>query len=377
MVNRFERYYHDASLLFDDDGGKYLVHCEASVIYIKRFTDNLKGFAEGDDNGRRIIALEDGCLHEGVHAYKINGRYYLTTIWWPGGGDRTELCFRSNSLFGPYEQKVIMSDDAGFPRHGVAQGGIWQAANGEWYGLLFQDHEGIGRIPYLLPCRWIDGWPMLGDSAGHAPRLFTIPDIKEQGENLLVSSDNFDEKNLKLTWQWNHNPDNSLWSLSERKGWLRLKTGKVTGGLFEARNTLTQRTEGPVCVGTVKMDVSHMQNGDRAGLVSFCSEPGGLCIEQNDGQYSLIMTDRGEKKAYVPLTMGNGNVWLRMFCDFTKDYALFSYSTDGTTFTQLGPKFHMIFSMAHFTGNKFAIFNYATHQAGGWVDIDSFEYQKL
>lgn len=35
----------------------------------------------------------------------------------------------------------------------------------------------------------------------------------------------------------------------------------------------------------------------------------------------------------------------------------------------------MIFSMAHFTGNKFALFNYATKVAGGYVDIDYFHYE--
>ena len=292
MKTKLERYYHDASLLFDDDGRTYLVHCERGVMYVKQFTPGLQDFTDGDGNGQRIIGLDDGCLHEGVHAYKINGRYYMTTIWWPAGGHRTELCFRSNSLMGPYEKQVIMSDDAGFPNHGVAQGGIWQAHNGEWYGLLFQDHEGVGRIPYLLPCRWVDGWPMLGDSDGHAPRLFTIPGIREEGETNIVSSDEFNGKTLGLTWQWNHNPDNSLWSLTERKGWLRLKTGKLVSNLFEAPNTITQRTEGPVCAGTVRMDVSYMKDGDRAGLVSFCSEPGGLFIEQNGGRYELTMLDR-------------------------------------------------------------------------------------
>ena len=54
-----------------------------------------------------------------------------------------------------------------------------------------------------------------------------------------------------------------------------------------------------------------------------------------------------------------------MECDFTTDYAQFSYSLDDTNWTPIGDKFHMIFSMAHFTGNKFAIFNYATKAAGG------------
>ena len=371
MAARFERYYHDSSLLFDDDGKVYLVHCLGGVLYVKQFKEDLQDFVDGDANGTKIIALNDGCLHEGVHAYKIDGRYYMTTIWWPRGGDRTELCFRSDKVTGPYEQRTIMSDDLGFAHHGVAQGGIWQAANKQWYAMLFQDHEGVGRIPCLMPCTWVDGWPMLGDANGKVPRQFTIPGLKEKGKTNIVTSDDFSKKKLHPAWQWNHNPDNSLWSLTERPGFLRLRTGKTVGQLLEARNTLTQRTIGPRCQGTACMDISHMLPGDHAGLFSFCSQPGGLTVIRNADGYTLQMSDRGETKAEKGIS---GNIiWLRMDCDFTTDTARFSYSTNGKEFTSFGTPFHMIFSMDHFTGNKFAIFNYATQQAGGYVDVDSFE----
>ncbi len=374
LCSKLERYYHDASMLFDEDGKVYLIHCERGVIYVKQFTDDLQDFADGDANGTRIIGLDDGCLHEGVHAYKINGKYYMTTIWWPAGGVRTELCFRSDHITGTYEKKLIHSDSADFPNHGVAQGGIWKAANGEWYGMLFQDHEGVGRIPYLLPCTWVDGWPMLGDSQGHSPLRFEIPGLKEKKFEGIVQSDDFKSKKLGLTWQWNHNPDNSLWSLTERPGYLRLRTGRVVPALFEARNTITQRTEGPQCCGTVKMDISQMKEGDHAGLFSFCSEPGGLAVVRNGADYTLEMRDRDVLKDERKFDAKE--IWLRMDCDFTTDTARFYYSLDGQNFTRFGTDFHMIFSMAHFTGNKFAIFNYATLQSGGYVDIDYFEYRK-
>jgi beta-xylosidase len=61
-----------------------------------------------------------------------------------------------------------------------------------------------------------------------------------------MSSDEFtckkSEPALPLVWQWNHNPDNALWSVTERKGFLRLKTGRIDTDFLQARNTLTQRT---------------------------------------------------------------------------------------------------------------------------------------
>ena len=237
--------------------------------------------------------------------------------------------------------------------------------------MLFQDHEGIGRIPCLLPVTWKDGWPMLGDENGKAPVNFTLPNIKEKGKSNFATSDDFSSRKLHLAWQWNHNPDNALWSLSERKGFLRLKTGKVVSDLFEARNTLTQRTVGPRCTGTVKMEIDQMLTGDRAGLCSFCAEPGGIYVEKTDMGQNLVMFDRKDIKATVPIQ--TGTLWIRMECNFTTDTAFFSYSTDGQNFHRMGDGFHMIFSLVHFTGNKFAIFNYATKTAGGYVDVDEFK----
>ena len=368
MKLQLNEYYHDASMLFDDDGRIFLIY-NPGTIKVKEFAPDLSGFLPGGVD-QDLYSLHDRCLLEGSHAYKIDGKYYITMIWWPRGGIRTQLCFRSTDIRGPYEHRVILSDDLGYAHHGVARGGIWQTKKGDWYSMLFQDHEGIGRIPCLLPVTWKDGWPMLGDENGKAPVDFTLPNIKEKGKSNFVTSDDFSSRKLHLAWQWNHNPDNTLWSLKERKGYMRLRTGKVVSNLFEARNTLTQRTVGPRCTGTVKMEVSQMLPGDRAGLCSFCSEPGGIYVEKTDIGQNLVMFDRKDIKATLPVQATT--LWFRMECDFTTDTAHFSYSTDGQNFQRMGEGFHMIFSMAHFTGNKFAIFNYATKTAGGYVDVDEF-----
>ncbi|WP_300704891.1 glycoside hydrolase 43 family protein [Bacteroides sp.] len=367
-----DEYLHDASMLFDDDGKIYLVY-GARHIRIIEFNDDLSGI-NPDGVNVEIIPAEPKGLLEGAHFYKFNGKYYISMIWWPEGGIRTQLCFRSDQVAGPYEMKVILSDDMGYANHGVAQGCFIDTEKGEWVAMLFQDHEAVGRVPVLLPCRWEDGWPMLGDENGKVPQTMTVPLKGDYEKTELVVSDDFKDSKLGLTWQWNHNPDNSLWALTERPGYLRLKTGKVVNNLFEARNTLTQRTEGPECSGVVSIDLSHMKDGDCAGLAAFCSEPGTLTVIQENGKKFLLMTDRGVEKARVEID--SNQVYLKIDCDFTTDDATFSYSLNDKEWKQLGEKFHMIFSMTHFTGNKFAIFNYATKTAGGYVDVDFFRYEK-
>ena len=122
-----------------------------------------------------------------------------------------------------------------------------------------------------MPVKWVDGWPVLGEN-GKIPETLNL----SVGKSLIpdiVNSDEFSRKKgepiLPLAWQWNHNPENKLWSLSERKGYLRLKTGRIDTSFVLARNTLTQRTIGPVCTGITSLDLKKMKEGDFARTLCF------------------------------------------------------------------------------------------------------------
>jgi len=126
---------------------------------------------------------------------------------------RTEIIHRADTLTGPYEGRVMFHDE------GIAQGGLIDTPKGDWYAYLFQDHGAVGRIPYLIPVKWVDGWPVLGDD-GKAPETLDLPASKV-GISGIVASDEFKRKHgdrsLPLEWQWNHNPDNANWSLTARR----------------------------------------------------------------------------------------------------------------------------------------------------------------
>lgn len=367
---------HDASLLFDDNGKVYLAH-SAGRIKITELKSDLSGVKE---DGLDIIAFDGGKqgyegLFEGTHLYKLNGKYYMLLIWWPQNGIRTQICLRSDRIEGPYESKIILSDDMGNPGKGVAQGCIIDTQDGEWYSLLFQDYGAVGRTPVLMECRWKDGWPMLGDQNGKVQKIMKKP-IQGYSKKPLVISDDFTSSKLALNWQWNHNPDNNLWSLSERPGYMRLKTGKIAKNIFEARNTLTQRTEGPQCSGAISMDLSKMKDGDVAGLGAYNGKPGLISIVKEGNKKFLVMTDCDKEKERVELK--KDKVYLRIDCDFNIniDKAKFYYSLDDKEWIQLGNEFQMIYYTNHFMGIRFAIYNYATKTSGGYVDIDFFKYSR-
>ncbi len=89
------------------------------------------------------------------------------------------------------------------------------------------------------------------------------------------------------------------------KGYLRLKTGRIDTDFLSARNTLTQRTIGPVCSGTTSMDVSDMKEGDFAGLALLQKKYGWIGVKYENGVKKIVMvsaqTDRPEEVESLPL----------------------------------------------------------------------------
>ena len=196
------------------------------------------------------------------------------------------------------------------------------------------------------------------------------PETVQKGEN------DYNGSNLKLEWQWNHNPNNKFWSLTERDGYLRLTTANKATGLLDARNTLTQRTYGPTCSGDIAIETANMKNGDVAGLAALQANYGYVGVKMENGQKSIVMVnaDGGEAQEIENIPIEQDRVYLRADFNFYRhaDDADFYYSLDGTTWNKIGNTLNMSYTIPHFMGYRFAIFNYATQSTGGYVDVDYF-----
>src|SRR5690606_38201220 len=267
-MSSFKPSYHDNTLFFDDDGRIYLIYGGGQLRMVE-LAEDLSGVKPGTteqviiENATAPAGPNVILPAEGSQLFKVNGTYYLFNISWPRGGMRTVIIHRAAHITGPWEGRVALQDK------GVAQGGLVSTPDGDWYAYLFRDYGAVGRIPYLVPVTWDDGWPVLGVD-GKVPDTLNLPPSNGLMPG-VVSSDDFTreegEAPLPLVWQWNHNPDNQLWSVSKRPGYLRLTTGRVDTSVLMARNTLTQRTFGPESAGATAVDVRYMQEGDAAGLV--------------------------------------------------------------------------------------------------------------
>lgn len=405
------RHLHDGSLFFDDDNRVY-IFCETG--HLVELNEDLSDVKEG---GTDMIlferdAEEQGALLEGSSVFKHNGKYYLCMIsmkWGVPNRYRREVCYRADKITGPYEKKVLI--ETPFEMYGgVGQGCLVDNADGSWSSLIFQDRDGIGRTPCLLPVRWEDGWPMLGDAEGKVPNDYSKPYQSMEG---ITSSDEFDgngkiygyageqECKLKLCWQWNHNPIDTFtdqngktenaWSITERPDFLRLRTARLADNIFNAPNTLTQRMTGPKCNGAIKMDISNMKDGDRAGISGFQSDCGVLSVKKDNGSCRIVLTkesmklqrgnrviDHVDAEEVMSIDINTNIVYLRVYADFHEmhDISWYEYSLDGENWTRIGDEIPVKFDYTRFfMGTKFAIFNYATQNLGGYVDVDWFHYE--
>jgi len=554
----FNEYLHDPALIFDDDGKAYIIYGTENFS-IKELTEDYKAINPNGLNKEILVSGQPGM--EGAHAYKINGKYYITAIWWEKGQIRRQYIYRSDQIDGPYEGRLALSDTMGYKQNGVAQGGLVDTPEGKWYAMLFQDHDAVGRIPVLVPVNWEDDWPVYGED-GIVPLTFAVPGSSEfvtaltrsdeffqssaelptasiQDRELVSSTasgveivanglfnssiadwsgkdkakievipdpnssdnniafisnrsatyagieQNFTKKlvpgerytasfrlkytegpetkefiltarkitngetsyqnlvsatvkknewtevkgsftinddpafvylfletpwtetpdpeldmmdfyvddisvksnpvsvaelsesmpndsRLGLQWQWNHNPDNTKWSLTERQGFLRMTTGKIVSNITEARNTLTQRAVGPFSSGWISMDTSKMLDGDVAGLAAFQEEYGFIGVKQEAEKQYIVVVEKGKEVARERLQQQQ--IYLKVDFDFMEDQASFFYSYNGRQWTILGNELKMSYTIPHFMGYRFALFNYATEQSGGYVDFDYFRF---
>lgn len=371
--NALNASYHDHSIFFDDDGRVYMVYGNGK-LFVKELNSDLSGIKEG---GLDQVLIENASApagsnimlnSEGSQLFKVKGKYYLFNIAWPKGGMRTVVMHRADKITGPWEGKIGLQD------LGVAQGGLIDTPDGKWFSYLFRDAGGVGRIPYLVPVKWEDGWPVLGEN-GKVPEDLDLSANKSLIPG-IVNSDDFTRKNgesdLPLVWQWNHNPNNKLWSVTERKGYLRLKTGRIDSGFLQAKNTLTQRTFGPESSGEIVIEVSKMKDGDFAGLSLLQKDFGLVAVKAENGSKKIVMIDISKEMESVPLNQDK--VYFKAECNFKDkaDTGRFFYSLDGKKWISIGNAIKLPYTLPHFMGYRFGLFNYATKDTGGFVDFDYF-----
>ena len=384
----------DPCPLWDDDGNVYLVHAWAksragfnSVLTVHRMD------AEGTallDSGTLVF---DGHLKhptiEGPKFYKRNGYYY---IFAPAGGVKQgwQTVLRSRSPFGPYEDRIVMAQGTSTV-NGPHQGAWIETATGDSWFMHFQDKGAYGRVVHLQPMIWKDNWPAIGrdvygNGCGEPVLEFSKP---VSGRNIPPaapqSADDFSSKTLGLQWQWNANPKDSWYSLTSKKGFLRLAAMERSGNsanLWEYPAVLLQKFPAPEFTSTLKLSAANLKAGESFGFVVMgldysyigCEKKGdslsivrALCEDAEKGIAELI-----EDSSSIPV----GAIYLRIIC---RDGAVctFSFSSDDKTYQTLGSLFTA--REGQWIGARIGVFclRPAMVKKGGYVDLDWIHFEQV
>jgi xylan 1,4-beta-xylosidase len=383
-----KRNLHDLSVLFDDDGKAYAVWGYQEIRFAQ-LNEDLSDIVPATE---QIIIPKGAGMGEGLHFYKLNGKYFILSAEW----DYMKMpAARADRITGPYEVNKAISIDEDFGlrqgyrldgmtpraaqgpfRHGAMsmhQGGIVQAPDGAWWGVSMFEGNSVGRLTALSPVTWKDGWPYFGlpGNLTRSPRTWIKPVAGVAPAATYERSDDFSAPLLKPVWQWNHVPVDGKWSLTERAGYLRLHTLPAQDFL-EARNTLTQRAIGPRSTPTVLLDASGLAPGDLAGFALLNRPYTRIGVERSaDGLY---ITRFDEGRASLRKRIDAQRVWLRAECDFLTEHHKLSYSLDGQHFEALGDDFITAYQLKTFQGVRYALFAYHGGQgAGGFADFDSID----
>src|SRR3954470_13400451 len=240
------------------------------------------------------------------------------------------------------------------------QGGVVQTSSGEWGGFSMMDANSIGRLTALAPVTWKDGWPYFGlpGNLGRTPRIWVKPQTAHPSmpSAPYQRSDAFSGNRLANVWQWNHVPDDTKWSLTERPGFLRLHSLPASD-FWWARNSLTQRAVGPRSTPTTILETAGMKPGDVAGLALLNRPYAWIGVRRGDDGFWLERFDQLTGDT-ARVRLGAGRLWLRAECDFLVERCAFGYSTDGARFMTFGAPVATIFQLKTFQGVRYALFHY-------------------
>ena len=228
---------------------------------------------------------------EGARFYKRNGSYYIFAH--PAGqrpvhpevaaarSARTR-CVRSCSTCPARSPAAACRTRADWCR----------PQNGDWYYMSFVDAYPGGRVPALAPITWTaDGWPQMQTVNGGWGASLPEAEHRRRPKPVkpMIGTDTFTGSTLGPQWEWNHNPDNTKWSVDNG---LRLQTATVTNDLYSARNTLTHRIQGPTSTATIELDYSALRDGDRTGLAMLRNSSAWIGVRRDNGATRVVDDQR-------------------------------------------------------------------------------------
>ncbi|MFD2942464.1 glycoside hydrolase family 43 protein [Flavobacterium notoginsengisoli] len=384
----------DPAPFWDEDGKAYLGYALAgsragtkSVLMLCTI-DPVSCMANDDE-----VLLFDGHKNhttvEGPKFYKRNGYYY---VFAPAGGVATgwQLILRSKSIYGPYEEKVVLEQGKTVV-NGPHQGAWVDTVTGEDWFIHFQDQGAYGRVVHLNPMSWKNDWPVMGvdnDKNGIGEPVLTFKKPNVNGQYPLATppdSDEFNEPVQGLQWQWHANKQ-LVWGYpSAGMGYFRLNCIPKPAdfkSLWQVPNILAQKFPAEEFMATSKITFTPNFDNEQFGLVVMGRSYSSLTVKRINGQLKLMQlsaakADKGAAETGTEIaTLSNNTFYFRVTVQ-KGGKCQFYYSLDDKKYSKVGSEF--IASEGTWIGSKvgFVALREGTINNAGYADIDWFRISKI
>ena len=379
--------WEDPCPFWDEDGMAYLVHSihRGGPAILHRMSDDGLRLL---DNG--VVVYHDvkaNPVLEGLKMSKRNGYYY---IFAPAGGVSTgwQTVLRSKNIYGPYEARRVLAEGNGI--NGPHQGGLVDTPSGEWWFIHFQSKGIYGRVCHLQPARWgADDWIVLGedpdgDGVGAPVLGGRKPDV---GVSYPIenpqTSDDFASRRLGRQWQWQAHEQPAWYSLTARRGFLRLYAEPCPseqGNIYYAGNLLLQKLPAPTFTATTRVSCKLAMEGERAGLVMFGNAYTYLAVVRDrEGCHLAVTSGTQSTYAVTPkeearVALKQEEVWLRV--ELHEDcMCSYAYSLDGEQFEPIGGRYAV--KEGTWVGAKVGLFSSSPNvvKGAGYADFDDFRVE--
>ena len=272
----------DPSLFFDEDGKTYFISNRAH-----KSSDPRAIYQSEIDitTGKLLSEVKElwkgsgGSYVESPHMYKKDGYYYLQTAEGGTAYGHSVAIGRSKSIWGPYEScphNPILTNRMSYSNiQGTGHADMVQATDSSWWmvHLAFRPAvDGIhfiGRETCLTPVEWKKGeWPVVNGNGQTEEFINQSPPNLQSAPATynLPYKNEFDSPSLGFDWVYLRNPDSTNYSLSERKGFLRLKGNRFSLNDLESPTWVARRQQHFNFTERVKLDFNPQNPNEEAGI---------------------------------------------------------------------------------------------------------------
>lgn len=315
----------DPDLFFDDDGGVWYLgnHAPADAAYpgegeiwLQRLDPETWQLI-GERHFLWRGALKRAIWAEGPHLYKHDGRYYLLVAEGGTSFNHAVTIAVSDELTGPYEgnerNPILTSRHLSYDNwvNSTGHADLVELDDGRWYMVALgirNDEErrsNMGRETHLIPVEWEREpywwkekkyvWPVAAPKTGRVERKTPLPLSGKNQQARLAFTDHFTSPKLGVEWTFRRLPAVDAYSLSARRGFLRLHTQQTVPS---ARARVAQ-------LGIKQTETAFQFTARTEFEASQSETEAGISIFQKDNHYLNATVRKTAEKYVLNVTLAN------------------------------------------------------------------------